>query len=286
MSTRSLSALATNPWLCSTAVIESIQPEIAGVATYHLALADRGQAERYRFRPGQFNMLYIPGAGEIPISLSADPRSRGAWAHTIRLAGNVTHSLARLLPGQTLGLRGPYGTSWPIDEARGADVLLVAGGIGLAPLRPALYALMARSAEFGELALLCGARSPDTLLYRNEYDLWRQRGFDVQTIVDRASPNWQGAVGVVSLLVDRLRLRNPHATMLFTCGPEVMMRYVVRSALERGIAPENIFCSLERNMQCAVGLCGHCQFGPDFVCKDGPIFRYDRLRPFLTVEAL
>lgn len=275
-----------NPWLCEPVVIRSITPEVSGVATYHLAFRDPEAARQYRFQPGQFNMLYLPGAGEVPISLSADPAGCETWAHTIRVAGNVTRVLANLGPGGSLGLRGPFGSCWPIDQCRGRDVILVAGGIGLAPLRPVIYALLADRQRFGRLTLLYGARSPDTLLYASAFSDWTRRGLLVQTTVDRSAPGWLGNVGVVSLLLDRMRLSSPRDSILFACGPEVMMKYTVLSARQKGISEPQIWVSLERNMQCAIGQCGHCQLGPAFVCRDGPVFRQDRIAPYLSVEGL
>ena len=243
-------------------------------------------AAAYRFEPGQFNMLYLPGAGEIAISVSGHPDRRAPVAHTIRVAGNVTGVLSRLKEGDTLGLRGPFGTSWPMSECVGRDVLLVAGGIGLAPLRPAVYALLDHPRRYGRLHLLYGARTPDTLLYTDEFDDWSRAGLAVQTTVDRAGSAWRGNVGVVTTLLDQLKQFDPRNTVVICCGPEVMMKFTVLAALGRGIAPEQIWVSMERNMQCAVGLCGHCQWGPEFVCKDGPVFRYDRIAPFLDVRSL
>lgn len=284
--THTIAAVDVNPWLCQTVRIESVTAEIPEVATYELVFADPQVAARYRFLPGQFNMLYLPGVGEIAISISANPQSREQWAHTIRVAGTVTQSLARLQPGATLGLRGPYGNPWPIGECTGKDVILVAGGIGLAPLRPVIYELLANRAHYGNITLLHGARTPEGLLYPREYPDWQAGGFDLQTTVDRASTGWNGNVGVVTLLLDRLRLPRPDQTVLLTCGPEIMMHFTVQSALKRGLPVEQIWLSSERNMQCAVGFCGHCQLGPTFVCKDGPVFRYDHIAPFLKVEGL
>jgi NAD(P)H-flavin reductase len=207
-------------------------------------------------------------------------------AHTIRTAGNTTRALERLGVGGQLGLRGPFGTSWPIEECHGKDVILVAGGIGLAPLRPAVEQLLAQRSEFGRVTLIYGARSPDTLLYTSQFADWISRGLNLQITVDRATTDWSGNIGVVPLLVDRLRPLTPANSIILTCGPEVMMRYTVRSALERGMNSTQIYLSLERNMQCAVGLCGHCQLGPAFICKDGPVFRHDKIVPYLRVENL
>lgn len=280
------SATSDNPWLAQVVEIADVTPELAGVSTYHLRFRDEALQRGYAFRPGQFNMLYLPGVGEIAISVSAANAERDTWDHTIRTAGNVTGTLARMRAGDTLGLRGPYGTCWPLDEAAGADVILVAGGIGLAPLRPALYACISDRNRFGHTSLLYGARTPDVLLYTREYDAWTDTGVDVYATVDQFQPGWSGDVGVVTLLIDRLRPLNPANSVLMICGPEVMMRYTVRSALDRGLRKDQIWLSMERNMQCAVGLCGHCQLGPEFVCKDGPVFRYDQIEPYLDVKGL
>lgn len=280
------SQAAASPWHTHTVTIRNVRPEVEGVATYDLAFQDPAVRDAYRFAPGQFNMLYLPGAGEIAISISDDPLNTESCAHTVRVAGNVTRTLASLKVGDTLGLRGPFGTSWPLAECVGRDVLLVTGGIGLAPLRPAICSLLHDRRRFGQLNLLYGARSPDTLLYQREYDAWSQNGMIVHTTVDRSAPDWTGNVGVVTLLLERLRSFDPTNTVLLCCGPEVMMRFTVMAALNRGLSPEQIWVSTERNMQCAVGLCGHCQLGPDFICKDGPVFRYDRIAPFMDVEGL
>lgn len=275
-----------NPWQSCCAEIESVTAETPGVATYRLRFRDPRDAERYRCQPGQFNMLYVPGVGEIAISVSAAPEIGGAGDHTIRAVGNVTRRLASLAIGATLGVRGPFGAGWPIADLRGADVVIVAGGIGLAPLRSLIHCMIAERNAFGRIAVLLGARTPDGLLYQREYANWEAAGVTVQTTVDRARPGWSGSVGVVTLLVDRLPLPNLNDTVVLMCGPEVMMKYVARSAAERGISTAQIWCALERNMQCAVGLCGHCQLGPEFICKDGPVFRYDRVASLLSVERL
>ena len=166
------------------------------------------------------------------------------------------------------------------------NLVLAAGGIGLPPLRPVLYEILARRDDFQDVTLLYGARTPDTLLYTNEYGQWSQQGIEVRLTADRAAPDWRGNVGVVPLLFDRLKLRDPSRTVVFICGPDVMMRFVARSALRQGIAKDHVWLSMERNMQCAIGLCGHCQLGPTFVCRDGPVFRFDRMEPFMTVEGL
>jgi NAD(P)H-flavin reductase len=278
-------AAAVNPWTVHAVSIVEVAPEMPGVSTYRLAFRDAQFGEAYRFRPGQFNMLYVPGVGESAISISDDPTRRGPIAHTIRTVGNVSAAIERMGRGGELGLRGPFGSSWPIDQARGRHVLVIAGGLGLAPLRPAICELLARRGEFSRISLLYGSRSPELLLYQRELEDWRRQEIDVQLTVDRGSSDWQGNVGVVTQLVERLEL-DAAQTTAFVCGPEIMMRFAVEALLDREVAQRNVWLSMERNMQCAIGLCGHCQFGPAFVCKDGPVLRCDAIRPFLSVEGL
>lgn len=276
----------TNAMIPQTGIIQEITPEVEHVVTYHVALADEDSADTYRFQPGQFNMLYLPGTGEAAISISSDAANRETLDHTIRTAGNVTRGLERLKPGDTIGLRGPFGSSWPMQECVGRDVILVAGGIGLPPLRPVIYQLLQQREMHGQLNLLYGGRSPDVLLFQREYERWSSGGFQVHTTVDRSVPGWLGNIGVVTLLLERLRTFDSDNTIVLCCGPDVMMRFVARTATERGIPEQRIWISSERNMQCAIGLCGHCQLGPEFVCKDGPVFRYDRIAPLMKVEGL
>ena len=279
-------ASAENPWLTHAVRIVDILPEFEGVATYLLRLEGDPHAEDYRFLPGQFNMLYLPGIGESAMSMSGDADVQEGWMHTVRVAGNVTRSLAQLRFGETLGLRGPFGAGWPLDQFVGSDVVVVAGGLGLAPLRPLIYHFVRYREQFGRLWLIIGARTPEGLLYPKEYEAWRRVGIDVLITVDRATTGWTGNLGVVTVLLDRLNLPEVGRTQLATCGPEVMMKYAALSGLHRGVSAERIWISMERNMQCATGLCGHCQFGPAFICKDGPVLRYDRIQPYLFVESL
>lgn len=279
-------AQAVNPWLTHTVRIAEITPECEGVTTYRLCLDDSHDPSIYEFQPGQFNMLYVPGVGESAMSISGDAHDRDAWIHTTRLVGNVTNSLAKLQPGQTLGLRGPFGTGWPIEQLRGHDVILVAGGLGLPPLRPLIYHILRHRSQFGFVSLIVGARTPVGLLYPSQYSEWASSGIDIQLTVDRPTTGWHGNLGVVTTLLDRIKLPAIDQTCVVTCGPEVMMKYAAMSAIRRGIRSDRIWVSMERNLQCAVGLCGHCQLGPAFICKDGPVFRYDRLQPYLFVESL
>jgi NAD(P)H-flavin reductase len=263
------------------AIVRSIDPETPGVRTYRVELADPERQARYRVAPGQFNMLYLPGVGEVAISVSGGPGEGSSIAHTIRPVGRVTRALEALRPGSMIGIRGPYGSTWPLDQARGHDVVIVAGGLGLAPLRLAVKALLAERAQYGRLVLLYGARQPADLLFAAEYDDWKRHGFELLATVDRADASWRGNVGVVPVLLRRLRV-DPARTVLLACGPEIMMRFSVAEALTDGLNEGAIYVSLERTMQCAVGLCGHCQLGPEFLCKDGPVLVYRKVARFFN----
>jgi NAD(P)H-flavin reductase len=229
-------------------------------------------------------MLYLLAVGEAPISMSGDSSQTETIVHTIRAVGSVTNALARLQPGDALGLRGPYGTPWPMQAAVGKDVLLVTGGIGLAPLRPVIYDILRRRAEFGRVWLLHGSRMPRDLIFSDELATWsRQETIQTLTTVDSADASWKGHVGVVTTLFPQAQF-DPGNAVAFLCGPEVMMRFAVRGLLERGMRRDQLYVSLERNMQCAVGFCGHCQFGPSFVCMDGPVFRFDSIERFFEIR--
>jgi NAD(P)H-flavin reductase len=267
----------------SWAEVTSITPEIEGVSTYWLKFRDPAVQKAFTFLPGQFNMVYLPGFGEAAISISSDPLDHSNLGHTIRFAGNVTRAVSRLKVGDVVSLRGPYGTCWPMDELEGKDVFIACGGIGLPPLRPALYHIIRNREKYGKVTLLYGARVPKDLMYITEYTDWRKAGIDLEVTVDRGDPDWTGHVGVVPMWFYQFRI-DPHKTAVLTCGPEIMIRFVIYEALARRIALDNIFVSLERNMKCGQGSCGHCQIGPYFICKDGPVFRFDSLQPFFNVE--
>ncbi|MGE0821922.1 MAG: FAD/NAD(P)-binding protein [Candidatus Binatia bacterium] len=249
--------------------------------TFTLTLSPVNGSPCLTFRPGQFMMLYVFGIGEVPISVSGPPYDNAKLIHTIRAVGAATRGLQALKRGEVVGVRGPFGSHWPVAEAAGNDVLLVAGGLGLAPLRPALYAVLADRDQYGTVSLLYGARTPQDLLYAKELEQWRGR-FDltVEATVDSAGPHWHGHVGVVTKLIARAQY-DPSDTTAFICGPEIMMRFVIAELRRRHIPTANLHLSLERNMKCAIGFCGHCQFGPTFLCKDGPVFRYDRIEQWL-----
>ena len=214
-----------NPWVAQSARIVGIRAEVPSVATYDLVFDDPGVAAGYRFAPGQFNMLYEPGFGESAISISSDPSQREFLSHTIRVAGNVTQAIARKQVGEQIAVRGPFGSSWPTDACRGQDIVFACGGIGLAPLRPAIYEVMNHRGDYGRVILLYGARTPSGLLYTWEYDAWRAKDIDIEVTVDIGEADWKGHVGVVPQLFYQHRLQADRTTVL-SCGPEIMMRFV------------------------------------------------------------
>ncbi len=234
--------------------------------------------EPVSFAPGQFNMLYAFGAGESAISISGDPGADGdSLVHTIRRVGTVTSALSRLKRGDQIGLRGPFGNPWPMGELHGRDLVFIAGGIGLAPLRPAIYYALSHRSDYGRIVILAGAREPEDILFAQELDRWKTlEGVESRLTVDRAEDGWTRSVGVVTKLIPKAEFDPANAAVL-VCGPEIMMRYTRTELRNKGVTDDRIFVTMERNMKCAVAFCGHCQLGPEFVCKDGPVFRFDRI---------
>ncbi len=246
-------------------------------------------------RPGQFTMLYAFGVGEIPISISGWPSASANPAdsdsdcedlvQTIRSVGAVSRALTSAEPGQVIGVRGPYGTDWGVPDAAGQDLMIVAGGIGLAPLRPALLQALSESGRYRKVTVLIGARAPEELTFARELAGWQEAGARVRVIVDRAAPGWTGRVGVVTQLIDQTGL-DPAATLALVCGPEVMIRHTARTLVARGVPPERIRVSMERNMRCGVAVCGHCQLGPVLLCRDGAVLSYPLAATLLAIKEL
>ena len=265
-----------NPMIPRNFTVERVKEETHDTFTLDLRLTN-GTGD-FPFRSGQFNMLYVFGLGEVPISISGDPANSDTLIHTIREVGSVTKGLRSLKEGDCLGVRGPFGTSWPIEEAQGKDVVILTGGIGLAPLRPAIYQILSKREQYGEIIILYGARTPDDILFHSELEQWSSR-LDVQlrVTVDHAYPKWYGTVGVVTILISKA-LFDPENTFAMVCGPEIMINFSVQELNEKGVDLKNIYVSMERNMKCGIGLCGHCQYGPYFICKDGPVFPFDRIK--------
>lgn len=254
--------------------------------TFTLDLEPQPGVATSSFAAGQFNMLYVFGVGEVPISISGDPTQPQTLVHTTRAVGVVTQAIRALKRGATLGVRGPFGSHWPVEACVGKDVVLVAGGIGLAPLRPVIYQLLAQREQYGNVILLYGTRTPSDILYQRQLAQWRARfDLDVDITVDRASDTWRGNVGVVTKLIPKAAF-DPVDTVAMICGPEVMMRFTIMELVKLGLPEEDIFVSMERNMKCAIGFCGHCQFGPSFICKEGPVLRYDQIKPWFGIREL
>jgi NAD(P)H-flavin reductase len=263
-------------------VVRSRTQETSDTVT--LRLAPQAAGDRLAFRGGQFNMVYAFGVGESAISISGDPAHPEELVHTVRAVGKVTNALAAAGPGTVLGVRGPYGRGWPLDSARGRDVVIVAGGLGLPPLRPTLYEIFRNREAFGRVEIIYGARTPKDLVFYEEVQAWRQRtDLRIQTTVDAAGRDWYGDVGVVTTRIPDSRFDAPN-TSAFICGPEIMMKLTAQALAQRGVPPESIWLSLERNMKCALGFCGHCQYGPSFVCRDGPVLPYRSVAPLFAVK--
>jgi NAD(P)H-flavin reductase len=263
--------------------VRNVRRELRDTVTLELA---PNSGSRPSFEPGQFNMLYAFGVGEVPISMSANATDDSVFVHTVRDVGAVSGAIARLEAGATVGVRGPFGTGWPVRAAEGADLIIVAGGLGLAPLRPAIREVLANRQRYGRIIVLIGSRTPTDLLFKEELEEWRRRlDVDIDVTVDHADPSWHGNVGVVPALIPRATF-DPQEAITLVCGPEVMMRFTVSALRDAGVASDRIYLSMERNMKCAIGLCGHCQFGPTFICKDGPVMRYDRIADTFAVREL
>ena len=262
--------------------VKSIEHNTEDVFT--LALSKEKEGEERSFLPGQFNMLYLYGFGEVAISISGDPARNEGLVHTIRAVGSVTEGLQRLKVGDELGVRGPFGTHWPFDK-KGCDVLLIAGGVGMPPLRPAMLHLDSHRQDYNKITLLYGARTPQQILYGDDLRRWEEAGIDVSVTIDQGDETWNGQIGVVTQFIHS-HLPHPENTLILICGPEIMIRYAIQELLQSAVDPGMVYLSMERNMQCGVGFCGHCQYGPYFLCKDGPVFSYEQIKQWLPIHEL
>jgi len=261
--------------------IARVRRDTKDIFTFELDASARGG---FPFRPGQFNMLYPFGVGESAISISGDPAKPDKLVHTIRAVGTVTRVLQRLEKGDVIGVRGPFGRPWPVEEAEGKDLIVIAGGVGLPPLRPVLYHALKNRDKFGNIILVYGTRSPDDILYPKELEKWRGK-FDMQVevTVDTADRSWKGNTGVVTKHIGRTSF-DPQNAVAMMCGPEIMMRFSARELMRLGLPLSRVWMTMERNMRCGAAQCGHCQLGPTFVCKDGPVYRYDWMEPLLSIR--
>ena len=266
---------AQTPW---EARVVSRTRESATVVSLGLQFTDVEQAQAFHFQPGQFNMLYLYGIGEVPISIVSDPGQRDVFIHTIRAVGRVTRKMTQLQVGDTLGIRGPFGQGWPLEQARGDNILLTTGGLGCAPSVSVINYIMQRREQYGDLTIIQGVKHMDDLIWRERYEAWMQfPNTRVLLAADVAGPSWTWHVGLVTDLLAKVEMDVSRATVML-CGPEPMMLATVEKLLTRGADATKIWLSMERNMQCAVGLCGHCQYGPEFICRDGPVLPYSRLQ--------
>jgi sulfhydrogenase subunit gamma (sulfur reductase) len=264
-------------------IVERIQ-ETPTIFTLRLRFTDPAVNAAYAFEPGQFNMLYLHGVGEVPISIVSDPAEERMYDHTIRTVGRVTRAVARLKAGDRIGVRGPYGRGWPMHEAEGRDVVIATGGLGCAPVVSVINYVVRRRERFGRLIIMQGVKHADDLIWRERYEQWaRLPETQVLLAADQAGPAWPWRQGNVTVLFDEARI-NPFASVVMLCGPQPMMNAVVADMRRRSVPEHAIWLSMERNMQCGIGQCGHCQVGGRFVCKDGPVFNYPDVKALLGVK--
>jgi NAD(P)H-flavin reductase len=275
-----------NTWMSVPARILAVREENFNTRTYTLQFVDEQIRKMYRFAPGQFNMLYVPGVGDAAISISSDPSGTDTLDHTIRLVGSVTQGVERLGTNGLVGLRGPFGRGWPLEVMEGKDVVIVAGGIGLAPLRPVIYWLLKNRDHYRRVVLLYGCRTPEDRVFAGELEQWDSQGsIQVLVTVDNATGAWTGPVGVVTSLLRRIKV-NAERTIVLVCGPKVLNHVAAWNFLQLHVPPENVYVSLERNMNCGFGRCGHCQYGAKFMCKDGPVFCFSEVADVFGKEEI
>ena len=273
-----------NPYLPWEAeIVERVQ-ESDSIFTLRLRLTDPEARNHYHFVPGQFNMVYLYGVGEVAISIVSDPESEALLDHTIRAVGRVTHGLSRLQAGERIGIRGPFGRGWPMALAEGRDVFIVTGGLGCAPVVAVINYVLARRTRFGRISIVQGVKHAEDMIWRERYAEWSAHP-DVQVLLaaEHGGVLWPWHVGLVTALFDQAVVE-PSTTIVMMCGPEGMMRAVAKGLMQRGIAPAEIYLSMERNMQCGIGHCGHCQFGGSFICRNGPVYRYSEVQALLGVK--
>jgi NAD(P)H-flavin reductase len=266
--------------------IVAVREENFNTRTFQLQIIDESVRPIYRWSPGQFNMLYVPGVGEAAISISSDAEQPEHLEHTIRMVGSVTRAILKVGEGGVIGLRGPFGHGWPLERLEGRDLVIVGGGIGLAPLRPIIYHVLKHRSRFRRVILLYGCRTPADRLYAEEIEGWTASDqIDVLVTVDNATPGWVGPVGVVTKLLQRIKV-NAARTSVLVCGPRMLNRAAAWSFLQLHVPPEHVYVSLERNMHCGYGRCGHCQYGAKFICKDGPVFCFAEIAGIFAKEEI
>ncbi len=264
-------------------LVRGRRQELTDCVTLDLAPPD---GTSFAFAPGQFTMLYVHGVGEVAISISGDPARPDSLVQTVRDVGAVSRALCRLEEGQHVGVRGPFGEAWPVERALGKHLMILAGGLGLAPVRPIVYWALANREQLKSVNIVYGTRAPDQILYaRQLLGLSNSDGLKIGITVDLADEEWSGNVGVVTDLIPDM-LNDPAETVAMVCGPEIMMRFAAQGLDAAGVPPDAIYLSMERNMKCGIGWCGHCQLGPHLICRDGPVFSYPAVRDLMAVAEL
>jgi sulfhydrogenase subunit gamma (sulfur reductase) len=264
-----------NPFLPHVAEVVGVRQETGDIRT--LALRFR-QGIDFDFVPGQFVEVSVFGVGEIPLGLASSPTRREKIEVSVKRIGSVTNEIHKLTPGDTLGVRGPYGNGWPVERLHGRDVVIIGGGIGLSPLRSLIDYMLDNRDDFGKMKILYGARTQDDLVYKRLIEEWgRHRDTEVHCTVDIGTPGWTGHVGVVTALFDQANISTEN-TMVITCGPPIMIKFVTMGLEKMGFSDEDIITSMEKMMKCGVGKCGHCNLGSKYVCLDGPVFTHRELK--------
>lgn len=273
-----------NPYLPrQVEVVERIQ-ESPSLFTLRLKFTEQSFQQQYSFEPGQFNMLYLHGVGEVPISIVSDPKDEHIMDHTIRNVGRVTNGLANLKTGDRIGIRGPFGRGWPLAAAERKDVVVVTGGLGCAPVVSVINYIMNRRERFGMVNIVQGVKHSSDFIWQERYDQWRKApDTNVLLAADAGEPLWPWHIGPVTGMFEELEF-DKNRVIILMCGPEGMMRVVIKHMLEQGLGESDMWLSMERNMQCAVGHCGHCQYGAKFVCKDGPVFCYEEVKDLFGIK--
>ncbi|AUH73641.1 hydrogenase/sulfur reductase gamma subunit [Legionella sainthelensi] len=267
-----------DPYLPLEAIIVERTQESATIFSLHLRFLDPKLHNQFLFYPGQFNMLYLYGVGEVAISIVSDPEKKETLTHTIRAIGRVTKALQKLQPGERIGIRGPFGRGWPLEQAQGKNIIVLTGGLGCAPSVSIIHYILARRENYGHLSILQGVKHSDDFIFRKQYEIWQQSPNTIIHIAaDQAGPKWPWAIGYITDMIDKINL-TPENTVVMMCGPEMMMNTAVKILTKKGISEHDIYLSMERNMECGIGQCGHCQYGGFFICKDGPIFAYSEIK--------
>lgn len=279
-----MNSLSPNACLPDEAVVLERIQEAPDLFTLRLKITDAQRQAEYEFAPGQFNMLYLYGVGEIPISIVNDPADSHIIDHTIRIVGRVTRGFAQLKAGDRIGIRGPYGRGWPMQASLNKDIVIITGGLGCAPVVSAINYIEKHRSNYGQLNIVQGVKHSNDFIWKERYDAWRELS-DTRVLLaaDVGDSLWPFHIGLVTELFDQLAF-DINNTAVMMCGPEGLMRVSCDYMLKREVLSSQIFLSMERNMQCAIGHCGHCQFGAQFICKDGPVFSYDKIKPLFETR--